>query len=122
MNAKHIVSIALIATAAAGSAFAETPTPEPTRATVSSSVTRAQVQAELAAYKKAGVNPWSTTYNPLRTFQSTLTRDQVTAEYLAARDTVAAVNGEDSGSAYYPLLASRNVRGTTLAGQPASAQ
>ncbi|MES2939637.1 MAG: DUF4148 domain-containing protein [Pseudomonadota bacterium] len=118
MNAKYIVSIALIA--AAGTALAETPTPEPARTV--SSVSRAQVQAELAAYKKAGVNPWSTTYNPLRGFKSTLTREQVTADYLASRDVVAATTGEDSGSAYYTLLAARNVRGTTLAGQPASAQ
>lgn len=118
MNAKHIVSIALIA--AAGAALAETPTPEP--APFVSSVTRAQVQAELAAYRKAGVNPWATTYNPLRDFKGTLTREQVVAEYLASRDTVAATTGEDSGSAYYTLLAARKVPGTTtLAGQPAAA-
>lgn len=79
--------------------------------------TRAEVQADLAAYKQAGVNPWAISYNPLKGFQSAKTRDQVTAEYLASRDTVAAMNGEDSGSAY---LAQHNgvVAGPAYAGQP----
>jgi hypothetical protein len=117
MNAiKHIVSIALVA--AAGTALAESPTAEPAFA---STATRAQVQAELAAYRKAGVNPWSTTYNPLRSFQGTLTREQVAADYLASRNAVAATTGEDSGSAYFAQFAPRAQPGTTLAGEPAKA-
>lgn len=118
MNAKHIVSVALLAVAA-GSAFAETPTvvTEP----FVSSASRAQVQAELAAYKQGGVNPWSISYNPLRSFNSTLTRAQVTADYVASRDAVAALTGEDSGSAYLAQAQGRNERGTTLAGQPVNA-
>ena len=79
--------------------------------------TRAEVQAELGQYKKAGVNPWSTQYNPLNAFQSGKTRAQVQAEYLASRDTVAAFTSEDSGSAY---LAQRTVAtpARALAGQP----
>jgi hypothetical protein len=86
-----------------------------------STKTVAQVQAELAAYKQTGVNPWSTSYNPLRSFQSTKSRAQVTAEYVGARDDVAALTGEDSGSAW--LQAGRPARiSDTLAGQPARAQ
>jgi len=85
----------------AASAFAETPDPsgqfgEPRTATA----TRAQVEAELAIHRKAGVNPWSSSYNPLKSFRSEKTRNQVTADYLAERKTVSAMNGEDSGSAF----------------------
>jgi hypothetical protein len=119
MNAKHIAALALVA-AAAGSAFAETPTI--VDEAFVSSATRAQVQAELAAYRQAGVNPWSISYNPLRGFQSQLTREQVTADYVASRDTVAALTSEDSGSAYLTQVAARRVNGgTTLAGQPVNA-
>lgn len=80
---------------------------------------RAEVQADLAAYKQAGVNPWSISYNPLKTFRSDKSRAQVTGEYLASRDAVAAMTGEDSGSAY---LAQHNgvVAGPVYAGQPAN--
>ena len=61
---------------------------------------RAQVQGQFADYKKTGVNPWSTSYNPLASFRGEKTRQQVTAEYLASRNAVAAMTGEDSGSAY----------------------
>ena len=74
------------------------------------------MQADLAAYKQAGVNPWSTQYNPLAKFQSGTTRDAVTAAYIADRDQVAALTGEDSGSAF--LAANRAVNDSTrLAGQ-----
>lgn len=63
-------------------------------------VTRAQVQSDLAAYKKAGVNPWSTSYNPLASFQGQKTREQVRNEFLASRNAVSALTGEDSGSAF----------------------
>ena len=117
MNRTRIIS-ALVLAAAAGTAMAETPTV--VKETFVSTKSRAEVQADLAAYKKAGVNPWSIQYNPLRGFQSQLTREQVTAEYVAARDTVAALTSEDSGSAYLTQVAARRVDGgTTLAGQPA---
>ena len=82
--------------------------------------TRAEVQAELATYQKAGVNPWSIAYSPLKSFKSAKTRAQVTAEYLADRDAVAAMNGEDSGSAY---LAQHNATpaAPVFAGQPVNA-
>jgi hypothetical protein len=85
------------------------------------SKTRAEVRAELDQYRQAGVNPWATSYNQLSGFRSSKTRAQVQAEFLAGRDAVAAMTGEDSGSAY---LAARRpaTANTQLAGQPASAQ
>ena len=81
-----------------------------------------EVQAELAAYKQAGVNPWSTQYNPLRSFRSATTREAVTAEYIASRDVVRELNGEDSGSTYLAQERSLALESSTLAGQPRNAQ
>jgi hypothetical protein len=111
-----IASAVLIA-AVAASAFAETPTvvTEPFVSTKS----RAEVQAELFAYKKAGVNPWSTSYDQLASFKSNTSRQEVVAEYLASRDEVAALNSEDSGSAYLTqVLAQRTRANQMLAGHP----
>jgi hypothetical protein len=80
--------------------------------------TRAQVQSELAAYRQARVNPWSTSFNQLAGFQSQRSRADVRAEYLASRDQVAAMGGEDSGSAYLTQLAARQHPSQYLAGQP----
>jgi hypothetical protein len=79
--------------------------------------TQAEVQAELAQYKQAGVNPWSTSYNPLKYFRSAKTRAEVEQEYIASRDEVRGMTAEDSGSAY---LAQHQVldAGSQLAGQP----
>lgn len=88
---------------------------------VSSTKSRADVQAELVAYKQGGVNPWSIQYNPLKDFRSSKTRAQVTADFIANRDTVAAMTGEDSGSAY---LAQNKAlpNAPVYAGQPVNAQ
>jgi len=82
--------------------------------------TRAEVQAELARYKQAGVNPWSTSYNQRTGFTSQRSRADVQAEYIASRDRVAAFTGEDSGSAY---LASHKGEQAAqqFAGQPVNA-
>jgi hypothetical protein len=83
---------------------------------------RTQVQAQYHQYRKEGVNPWATSYNPLRSFQGQRTREEVRNEYLNSRKAVAAFTGEDSGSAY---LASRKAPanvGNQLAGTPANAQ
>lgn len=64
------------------------------------SASRAEVRADLEAFKKSGVNPWSIRYDPIRNFRSGKTRAEVTAEYIRERDAVAAMNGEDSGSRY----------------------
>ena len=44
-------------------------------------------------------------FNPARRAEGTLTRAQVTAEFMAARNLVAALSGEDSGSDYLTRLA-----------------
>jgi hypothetical protein len=84
--------------------------------------TRAEVQAELAQYKQAGVNPWSTSYNPLNSFRSAKTRAQVTAEYLGNRDAVAAFTAEDSGSTYLAQHQGTTPASRMLAGTPVNAQ
>ena len=109
----------IVLAAAATSAFADDITIDPHPFV--SSRTRAEVQAELAQYKQAGVNPWSTSYNPLKYFRSARTRAEVEQEYIASRDEVRALTAEDSGSAY---LAQHRVRdaGSQLAGQPTRPQ
>jgi len=81
-----------------------------------SNKTRAEVRAELDAYKKSGVNPWARSYNPLAHFKSTRTPEQVTAEYIAHRDAVSALNGEDSGSAFLAAQAAAAQQATRMAG------
>ena len=119
MNRKTIAAVlAVTAAAFAGQALAESPNAVPEQQFVGAK-TRAEVQADLANYQAAGVNPWSTQYNPLKSFKSAASRDAVVADYVASRNVVAATTGEDSGSAY--LAQGRAVNtGTTLAGQPGS--
>jgi hypothetical protein len=119
MNRKSAIALVLAA-AAATSAFADDITIAATPFT--STATRAQVQAELASFQQSGVNPWSNEYNPLVIFSSQRTRAEVVAEYIAARDRVAAFTGEDSGSAYLARHDKQASSPTRLAGQPASAQ
>jgi hypothetical protein len=97
MNLKTFL-FALTAAVLAGQAVAETPTV--LQDAFLSARSPEAVQAELIAFKKAGVNPWSGTYDPLKSFASTRSREAVTAEYIAARDEVAAMNAEDGGSAW----------------------
>jgi hypothetical protein len=72
---KPFAFAALVATSLAAPAWAESPTPEP--APTASTLTRAEVQAEYAAFKKAGVDPWSSKYNPLRHTVGTKSRAEV---------------------------------------------
>jgi len=112
---RTIATLALVAAAAAGNAFADDITVDTTP--FNSTKTRAEVQADVVQFKK-GPNVWSTQYNPLAKFRSATTRDAVTAAYVADRGQVAALTGEDSGSAY--LTATRAVNDSTrLAGQSA---
>ncbi|MBC5764936.1 DUF4148 domain-containing protein [Ramlibacter albus] len=112
MNRKAI--FAVIAAAFAGSAAAQAP--EAFKDDFVSTLTRQQVQGDLIAFKKAGVNPWSGTYEPLKYFKSTRSRDDVTAEYIAARAEVAAATAEDSGSsARRPVAIDRAVSDTLAA-------
>ena len=121
MNRKIATALVIAAAAIAGNAFADDITVDTTP--FHSTKSRVEVQAELAQYKTAGVNPWSTQYNPLKQFKSAVTRDQVVAEYIASRDEVAALNSEDSGSAYLAQATGNGYnRGTTLAGSPRNPQ
>lgn len=94
-----------ICLAAAGSAFADDITIDPTPFV--STRSRAEVIAEMQQARRAGVDPWSDSYDPLVAFRSTRTRDEVMAEFHLSRDEMQAFNGEDSGSSY--LMAARNL-------------
>lgn len=115
MNFKSISAIALVA-AFAGNAFAESPGVDNSFVSVK---TRAEVQAELAQYRKTGVNTYSIRYNPLNAFQSTASREAVIADYIASRDEVAAITSEDGGSSHFALVrpAGVQIAGDNLNGQ-----
>ena len=99
MNVRTV--IALAAFAVAGSAFAQSSQEIGQADAFAPTKTRAQVQAEYAQFKKDyKVSPWSSTYNQLGNFKSTLSRDEVRADYIANREEVAARNAEDSGASY----------------------
>jgi hypothetical protein len=98
MNRYLIASVLAIAAAATSVAFADDITVDPNP--FASTLTRGEVNAQLQQYRTAGVNPWATSYNQLGAFKSSRTRAEVTAEFLQARDEVAALNGEDSGASW----------------------
>jgi hypothetical protein len=109
MNARRTLSSLVVFLVSAGNVLAEEPST--VYQNFVSSKTRAEVQAELFAYKKAGVNPWSMSYNPLRHFKSLTTREAVVAEFVAVRAQASALYGEDGGATYlsrfgtYPFVA-----------------
>ena len=114
MNRKSLF-VALAIAAAAGSSFAESYTEHNTPFVATAS--RADVAAQLV---QQGVNPSSNRFNPLAQFRSTKTRAEVVAEYVAGRNVVNALTGEDSGSAF--LADGATAEGQArLAGQPAAA-
>jgi len=97
MNRKTAFAFVL-ATAAAGTAFADDITVEATPFV--STMTRAEVMADLQQARASRIDPWAQDYDQLAAFHSERSRADVTAEYTAERDHVAALNGEDSGSVY----------------------
>ncbi|HET8745114.1 MAG TPA: DUF4148 domain-containing protein [Ramlibacter sp.] len=115
MNRKITLTFAA-ASLVAASAFAETPMTDslPFKA----SLTRAQVQAELAQHRSTGIDPYADGYNPLHEFRSTRTRAEVQAEFLAERALVSALNGEDSGSGYLAHRALPRAVGPQMAALP----
>ena len=119
MNAKLALS-ALALAAFAGSALADDITIDPHQFV--STKTRAEVQAELAAFQASGVDPWSMTYEPLQSFRSTASRGDVVADYLRSRDQVHELTGEDSGSAYLAQAHGAGIPVRTLAGTPVNPQ
>jgi hypothetical protein len=117
---RSTLALAAVLSVAAFAAHADDADPSGQFATtVGSAGTRAAVQSQYADYRKTGVNPWSTSYNPLASFRGDKTRAQVTAEYLASRNAVAAMTGEDSGSAYLASNKAGFDASRQLAGQPA---
>lgn len=87
-----------VACVAAGPAFADDITVDPNPFV--STLSQAQVREELRQFRRSGVNPWADEYDQLAQFRSTRTRGEVTAEFVASRNVVAAFMGEDSGSDY----------------------
>jgi hypothetical protein len=97
MTRTHALALA-VTLAAASPAFADDITVEPFPFV--STASRAQVQQELRQYRQAGINPWADDHNQLAQFRGSMTRAEVTAEFMAARQSVAALHSEDSGSVY----------------------
>ena len=114
MNRNFALAL-VIATAAAGNAFAEGPIGDSTP--FQSTATRAQVQAELAAFRATGASPWADEYNQLTAFRSSTSRAQVMSELMSVRQEMAAYNGEDSGSSYMARAVNPNARMTRMAGR-----
>jgi hypothetical protein len=96
MNRKIALSLILAAAGAVAHADDITIDQQP----FTSTLTRAQVMAELQQFRAAGVNPWADDYAPLAHFRSARTRQEVTNEFMASREAMAALHGEDSGSVY----------------------
>ena len=115
MNRKIAFTLVL-ASVAAGSAFAESPRTE--TGAFQSGVSRQQVQAELQQHRQTGIDTFADGYNPLHGFRGTRTRADVTAEYIASRDLVSAFNGEDSGSRYLARRELPRSVGTQFAAMP----
>lgn len=93
-----------VATFAVASAWAEGPIDTSRPST--SSLSRGEVRADYAQFRKTP-SPWSSSYNMFRSPNRELTRSQVTGEYRASREAANALNGEDSGSAYRPRMQRR---------------
>jgi hypothetical protein len=115
MNRKIALTL-VIASAFAGSAFAETPMASDN--VFQSAASRSAVQAELQQHRQSGVDSFADGYNPLREFRSERTRAAVQAEYLADRDQVAAMTGEDSGASYISRGALPRIADSQLAAAP----
>ncbi|HXD41510.1 MAG TPA: hypothetical protein VN649_13150 [Ramlibacter sp.] len=79
---------------------------------------RAEVQAEVmgqAEVLRRANSEWGTQLNASLP-QTSYTREQVKAEYIAARRQVNSMNGEDSGSSHIATLPHRAPNGVILAG------
>jgi hypothetical protein len=122
---KSLITLAAVALVS-GAAFAGEADPSGQFALqVASQRTRADVNAEAVAAVAAGKlrpsNPHASEHVQPALNTST-TRAQVVAEFLAHRDEAAAMAGEDSGSAYLAKAGNQSAYREYLAGTPASAQ
>lgn len=120
---RNIAFSLVLATAAIGNAYAgdgefahDQTTP------VTSTVSRAQVKAELAQYRRDGIDTSSYEYNPLSQFKSGLTRAEVTADYIANRSQVAEMNAEASGAEAVARNVERRPSTIQMAGQTENAK
>lgn len=107
--ASTVAAAAMAATLVAGTARAEGPFLAEASMPFTSTLSRAEVQAEVirnADAIRAGATEYAMQQDRPATV-STRTRSQVTAEYIAAREQVHALTSEDSGSAYLALGADR---------------
>lgn len=112
-------AIACAAAMASSPVYAETPTIDTTPFV--STRTRADVQAELMGQRAmvtAAASEWTLQNNHLSPAGSGYTSAQAQAEYKAARQEVAAMTSEDSGSSYIARQAGRTASGTIMAGDP----
>jgi hypothetical protein len=122
---KSLLSLAAIALVS-GAAFAGEADPSGQFALqIDGQRTRAEVNAEavgaVAAGKLRPSNPHASAYvQPA--LDTTTTRAQVVAEFLANRDEAAAIASEDSGAAYLAKLGNHSAYREYLAGTPANAQ
>lgn len=115
MNRFILSSIVAACAAIANPSFADDITPTPDFV---STADRAQVQAQFQQ-SRGMRNPSSISYNPLADFTSERTREAVRVEYLASRDQVAELVGEDSGSF---VLSRGEQASTSVAGSAAPAR
>ena len=111
MNRKSALIVLALA-ASAGSAFADDITIDNTPFV--STLSRDEVMAQFVQYRQTGINPHATSYNPLKYFRSVKSREQVQQEFVASRELVQAMNGEDSGSSWLAAHRAQEL-GTSLA-------
>jgi hypothetical protein len=117
--AATVTAAALAVTLISSAAWAETPTVDDTPFV--STRTRAEVRAEVLSQRSslsAAAGEWATYLPQLypRPATGSVTREQLKAQYIAERDRVKAMNGEDSGSAFIAQNRAR-AGGTQVAGQ-----
>jgi hypothetical protein len=111
--ATTIAAAAVAAALVSTSAYAESPTID--NASIVSSRTRAEVQAELKT-PFIGGDPWSSRYNMFAR-SSDLSTEQVRGAYKMSREEVNALTSEDSGSASLARLP-LTVKTTAIMGGP----
>lgn len=115
MNRQLASTLSLTTTAAAALAFAAIASSSAYADDITidntpfvSSKTRAEVQAEVIGHSQSiASSEWTTQMNHEPRRMSDFTRAQATAQYLASRDQVQALNAEDSGSSYLASLPRR---------------
>ena len=110
-------AVLAVAAIASGNAYADDITIDSTP--FISTKTRAEVRAEVMGQSlTSAASEWAMQLNQVPQFNGAYTREQATAEYIAARDEVNARNAEDSGSSYFAALP-RGMDSTIVTAGPA---